>query len=333
MQRRGIWSCIQTANTTDGDFRAGPEANARARGCRRCAGRCAVPCASCASARTDADGHGGNARRSRVAYKDSLRTNSFAQPGPRRPRLSTVIASPPMTRLSCNRFRVCAHGVFFVGLIVSLGLPAALRARTAATEPTSAVIATPDTATITYRKIFKSSYPEFAEIKLNQSGHGTFDIRQLDEEPNPQPFEVNPALADRIFALASKLHNFQGVDLDIHRRIANLGEKTFRYDKGAEAHEVKFNYTLDDSASQLTAIFEGLARQTTDLSDLERTMRYDRLGVNDVLQQIEQDYNNKLFPEPERLLPALDQLAGDSKFIDIARQRARALASRIRSAH
>jgi hypothetical protein len=62
-------------------------------------------------------------------------------------------------------------------------------------------------------------------------------------------------------------------------------------------------------------------------------MRYDRLGVNDVLQQIEQDYNNKLFPEPERLLPALDQLAGDSKFIDIARQRARALASRIRLAH
>jgi len=60
-------------------------------------------------------------------------------------------------------------------------------------------------------------------------------------------------------------------------------------------------------------------------------MRYDRLGVNDVLQQIEQDYNNKLFPEPGRLLPALDQLAGDQKFIDIARQRARALASRIRA--
>jgi len=129
------------------------------------------------------------------------------------------------------------------------------------------------------------------------------------------------------------LHNFQGVDLDIHRRIANLGEKTFRYDKGSETYEVKFNYTLDDSASQLTAIFEGLARQTTDLSDLERTMRYDRLGVNDVLQQIEQDYNNKLFPEPERLLPALDQLAGDQKFIDIARQRARALAGRIRASH
>jgi hypothetical protein len=190
-----------------------------------------------------------------------------------------------------------------------------------------------DSPTITYRKIFKSSYPEFVEIKLNESGHGTFDIRQLDEAPVPQPFEIDASLAGKIFALAAKLHNFQGVDLDIHRRIANLGEKSFRYDKGGETHEVKFNYTLDDSASQLAVIFEGLARQTTDLSDLQRTMRYDRLGVNDVLLQVEQDYNNKLFPEPERLLPALDQLAADDKFIDIARQRARSLAGRIRAGH
>jgi hypothetical protein len=191
----------------------------------------------------------------------------------------------------------------------------------------------PNSPTITYRKIFKSSYPEFVEIKLNESGHGTFDIRQLDEEGNPQPFEVSFPLAEKIFALAAKLHNFQGVDLDVHRRIANLGEKTLRYEKGSESHEAKFNYTLDDSASQLMAIFEGLARQATDFSDLERTMRYDRLGVNDVLQQIEQDYNNKLFPEPERLLGALDQVAADSKFIDIARQRARNLAAKIRASH
>jgi TfoX/Sxy family transcriptional regulator of competence genes len=221
--------------------------------------------------------------------------------------------------------------VVLLGLLASA---APLSARKAVRETrATAIIAASDSATITYRKIFKSSYPEFAEIKLDQSGHGTFDIRQLDEEPNPQPFEVNALLAEKIFALAAKLHNFQGVDLDIHRRIANLGEKSFRYDKGGETHEVKFNYTLDDSASQLMAIFEGLARQATDLSDLERTMRYDRLGVNDVLQQIEQDYNNKLFPEPERLLGALDQVAADSKFIDIARQRARNLAAKIRASH
>jgi hypothetical protein len=188
-----------------------------------------------------------------------------------------------------------------------------------------------DGPTIMYRKIFKSSYPEYVLIKVSQNGAATYDIRQIDEESDPVAFEINPPLVQRIFDLASKLHNFQGVDLDIHRRIANLGEKTFQYTKGAESHEVKFNYTLDDSATQLLNIFEGLARQESDLSNLQRVMRYDRLGVNDALIQIEADYNSKTFPEPERLLGALDQVSADDKFIDIARQRARTLASRIRN--
>jgi hypothetical protein len=186
---------------------------------------------------------------------------------------------------------------------------------------------------ITFRKVFKTSYPEFVEIKINQAGTGTYDIRQLDDDANPQPFEVSAPLAQRIFALAAKLNNFQNVDLDVHRRLANLGAKSLVYEKGGEKHETDFNYTLDDTASQLVNIFEGLARQSTDLSDLVRTMRYDHLGVNDVMQQIERDYNSKLLPEPERLLPTLDQLGADEKFIDIARTRARTLATRIRSSH
>jgi hypothetical protein len=185
--------------------------------------------------------------------------------------------------------------------------------------------------TIIYRKVFKSSYPEYVQIKVSQNGTATYDIRQLDEESDPVAFEINPPLVQHVFDLASKLHNFQGVDLDIHRRIANLGEKTFVYTKGTESHEVKFNYTLDENATQLLNIFEGLARQESDLSNLQRVMRYDRLGVNDALIQIEADYNSKTLPEPERLLGALDQVSADDKFIDIARQRARTLASRIRN--
>ena len=54
-------------------------------------------------------------------------------------------------------------------------------------SPASAFLESSDSPTITYRKIFKSSYPEFVEIKLDGSGHGTFDIRQLDETAAPQP--------------------------------------------------------------------------------------------------------------------------------------------------
>ena len=188
-----------------------------------------------------------------------------------------------------------------------------------------------DAATITYRKVFKSSYPEFTEIKVSQSGAATYDIRQMSDSPAPQATQISAPLVARIFDLAAKLHDFDGIDIEMHHRIANLGQKTFTYQHGAETHSVSFNYTLNEPASQLYSIFDDLARQQTDLADLVRTMRYDRLGVNDVLQQVEKDYDNHLFLEPDQFLPALDQLAADTHFIDIARERARTLAGRIRA--
>ena len=201
----------------------------------------------------------------------------------------------------------------------------------AATSP-ARVSPEPASATITFKKVFKTSYPEYVEIKLTDSGAGTFDIRQLDEAASVQPFDIGQPIVQKVFELAGKLHDFQGIDLEVHHRLANLGEKTLRYEKGAENHEITFNYTLDPVATQLLAIFEGITRQETDLSDLQRAMHYDRLGVNDVIVQVETDFNDKLLPEPQRLLPVLDQVAADSKYIEIARQRARTLAGKIRAA-
>ena len=187
-------------------------------------------------------------------------------------------------------------------------------------------------ATISFRKIFKSSNPEFVEIKVRENGAATYDIRALSDDPDPQPFEVGAALVTRIFQLSGKLHNFRGLDLDTKRRIANLGEKTFRYERGSETSEVKFNYTINSTANQLLQIFEGLARQQDHLRTLTHRMKYDRLGVNAALLNFETDLSHKILPEPERLLPVLEQIAADGRFVDIARQRARALVERIRNA-
>jgi hypothetical protein len=191
--------------------------------------------------------------------------------------------------------------------------------------------ANPPGATITYRRVFKSSTPEFIEIKITDQGKSTYDIRQLDDDADPQPFEVGSAVQKRIFDLAAELKYFAIPNLDIQKKIANLGQKTFRYESGAEVHETSFNYTLNPSATQLMQIFEGLARQQQDLVLLQRQAKFDRLGVNDALMQFESDMDHRLLPEPERLLPVLDQIAADSHFVEIARSRARALAERIRT--
>jgi hypothetical protein len=194
----------------------------------------------------------------------------------------------------------------------------------------AAVAASPDGATVTYRRVFKGSTPEFIEVKISD-GKCTFDIRQLDDEADPEAFEVGADVRKKVFDLAADLKNFVGPSLDIQKKIANLGEKTFRYENGAETHETTFNYTVNASATQLMQIFEGLARQQQDLVLLQRQAKFDRLGVNDALMQFETDMDHRLLPEPERLLPVLDQIAGDPHFVEIARSRARALAERIRN--
>lgn len=189
----------------------------------------------------------------------------------------------------------------------------------------------PCAAKLTFRRVFKGSSPEFIEISVREdSDVAGYEIRQLDEDAGTSPFQVGAALRTKMFDLAAELKHFQGQDLDVHRKIAYLGEKTFHWDCGTEVHEAKFNYTMNPAASQLLQIFEGLARQQENADQISRRMKYDRLGVNDALLQFESDLNRSLLPEPKRLLPMLDQIAGDSKFVDIARQRARSLAERIR---
>jgi len=194
-------------------------------------------------------------------------------------------------------------------------------------------VAEPAGNVFTYRRVFKSSTPEFIEIKIAEnSDKASYEIRQLDEDAGASPFEVGPGLRAKIFELAKQLNHFRGLDLDVHRKIANLGEKTFRWDAPGESYEVKFNYTLNAPAAQLLQICEGLARQQELMDLLQRRIKYDRLGVNDALLQFENDMSKGVLPEPQRALPLLDQIAGDAHFLEIARQRARALAERLRHA-
>jgi len=214
--------------------------------------------------------------------------------------------------------QICARIALLAALLAALCIACAATARAA-------------DATIVFRKTFVGSTPEFVEIRIGQVQGATWDIRQLADPTDPQPLEIRPALRAKIFQLAAALNNFDGVQLDVHRRLANLGQKTFRYERDGVVHETTFNYTTDSTASQLLEIFEGLARQQVDLQAIEHSMRYDRLGINDALMQFEADLDQRSLPEPDALLPALDKIAADSRFLNLARERARSLAQRIRA--
>lgn len=224
-----------------------------------------------------------------------------------------------------------ARRVFLVALVAMFAAAPAAAQKTgspqqveqpAASQPVSS---NSSGATITFRKIFKSSTPEFVEIKLRRDGHSTYDIRQLDDTASPEPIPVSAALTAKIFALAAHLHNFNGVKLNVQRRVANLGVKTFFYEKGGVTNKVTFNFTTNDSANKLLTIFEGLSLEDQYADELQRSMRYDPLGLNDVLIRLERDLGADMLPDPEALAPLLKKIASNSKYLDIARRRAEAV--------
>ena len=109
------------------------------------------------------------------------------------------------------------------------------------------------------------------------------------------------------------------------------GALALRLHPSAAAHvRVRLKPRLQGHAAVLSEL-RRRAKQQQDLVLLQRQAKFDRLGVNDALMQFESDMDHRLLPEPERLLPVLDQIAADSHFVEIARSRARALAERIRT--
>jgi len=136
-------------------------------------------------------------------------------------------------------------------------------------------------------------------------------------------------MAHEMFDLAAQLKHFQGQISMCTAQIANLGEKTFRWESGPEVHEQNSTTTLNSAASQLLQIFEGWRASKNTLIDLA-AHEYDRLeSTTPCCIRIGSQ------PQPSAGTAARPahgwiRIAGDSRFVDIARQRARSLAERIR---
>ena len=180
---------------------------------------------------------------------------------------------------------------------------------------------------LSFSKFFKGSVPEFVAITVERNGHAIYQEDKTDD--HPLQFQLTSAESQELFSLADKLDHFQR-PLESGLKIANLGEKTFRFEDGAEKHEIQFNYSQDPNAQALLDWFEKISESERHFINLERTVRYDKLGVNDVLLQLQISYDRKRLVAPEQFLPLLDRVAKNESFIHIARERAAGLTESIR---
>jgi hypothetical protein len=184
---------------------------------------------------------------------------------------------------------------------------------------------------LTFTKVLKGSSPEYMMITVDSSGEGTYDGRQLTDPPNPRHMRLSPATTRRLFELCERLNHFQNVVLESGRKVANLGQKTLIYERDGRKNQVEFNYTLRREGRELTDLFEKIAVVQQHIGALEYAMKYDHLSLPHELLQIQIDMEKKALADPELMVPSLEKIVQNRRFLNLAQTRAQDILQRIQA--
>jgi hypothetical protein len=182
---------------------------------------------------------------------------------------------------------------------------------------------------LTFTKELKGSVPECVTLSVTTDGAALYEGRPCSDPPNPRSFKLSPATTRRLFDLAAQLDNFKSMDLESHKKVANLGLKTFTYENGAEKNQVQFNYTLRREAQELSDLCERISSVQQHVMALEYLMKYDHLGLPKELRQIQIDLDNHALADPEIMGPTLERIARNPKLLHLAQSRAEDILQRL----
>jgi hypothetical protein len=165
-------------------------------------------------------------------------------------------------------------------------------------------------------------------VTLDQNGDTEY--REAPDEDNPLQFHLTEAEANEVFGLAEKLDYFKR-PLESPAKVAFMGMKTFRYENGEGKSEVKFNFSEDPQARELMDWFERMGESAAHRIELERTAKYDRLGVLKALLLLESAMDRKRLVGLDQYLPMLERIAKNESYMHTARARASEIAEAIRN--
>jgi len=185
---------------------------------------------------------------------------------------------------------------------------------------------------LVFTKSFPGSVPAYVEISVEKSGSVVY--KEAPDDNNPISIQLAQADSDAMFGLADKLEHFAR-PIESGLKVAFMGKKTFRYegvpqDEG-QPHEVQFNYSADLNAQALLDWFERIAETERCFIELERTVKYDKLGVQNALIQVEATRDQKRLIAPQQFLPLLDRVVKNESYLHMARERAAVFAEEIRA--
>ncbi|MBI1787198.1 MAG: hypothetical protein HYR60_06560 [Acidobacteria bacterium] len=199
-------------------------------------------------------------------------------------------------------------------------------------KPFLVLLAAAATAMAEPRLFFSKSFPGSvpAYVAITVAKDGACEYREAPDDDSPLKFQLASAEVSEMFALADKLDRFKR-PLESPLKVAKMGMKTFRFEDGAARGEVQFNFTEDLDGRSLTDWFEKISETSQYYIGLERTVKYDKLGVNRAVLLLQAAIERKRVVSLPSFLPLLDRIVKNDAYLNMARSRAAGLAEGIRA--
>ena len=179
-----------------------------------------------------------------------------------------------------------------------------------------------------YSKSFPGSTPAFVQVTLEKNGEAEY--KEAPDDDLPLKFKLTDAETTEVYQLVEKLGNFKH-PVESGLKVAFMGTKTFRLEKGAEKSEVQFNYSEDANAKLLWEWCERMTESAQHRIALDRAAKYDKLGVMKALSLLGSAIERKRVVGLEQYLPTLDRIIKNESYMHTARARAAEIAEFIRA--
>src|SRR5260370_22401074 len=127
-----------------------------------------------------------------------------------------------------------------------------------------------------YSKAFPNSVPAYVQVTLEKNGE--VEYRESPDDDLPLKFKLTDAETAEVYGLVEKLDSFKH-PVESGLKVAFMGTKTFRLEKGSQKREVQFNYSEDVNAKNLWDWCERMTESAQHRINLDRDATYDRLGL------------------------------------------------------
>lgn len=189
------------------------------------------------------------------------------------------------------------------------------------------------TARLTFSKTLEGSTPEFEQITVDSTGSATYDGRKLSDPASPREFKLSSSTTRRLFSLAHDLNDFKSIDLESHKKVANLGRKTFTYEANGQQTSAEFNYSVLRQAQDLAELFEKIGSVEEHIKVLEYSSKYDPLNLPQELLLIQIELNNKSLTDADLMVPVLEQIVRNPHYLHLAQARAQDILQRVHASN